>query len=1012
MASLGSRLDFAKLLDQRHRLLQVHTALPALSLIPERMVLREAVSQPFELQLQCLSTSAHFELKRLIGEQMSLSLLQADGRCAPWHGYVLAAAQLGADGGLARYALTMRPWLSTLAFRRNSRVFHDQTALQIMEAIFAEHQPQANWRVEVTETLRVRSLCTQYRESDLDFVQRLLAEEGLSYHFEHLDEQAAADAGAAHKAKHALVITDRLAERAQLGAVRFTRQHATANLDGQRDSITAFMGQRQLTANAVSQGAWDYKRLAGVTAEDASTLDLGELPTLQVYDGSGAYRYEDPEHAERAAALALAALELDIKRFEGQGSARHFTAGSRFELIDHPLYGANSRSLNDSEADPAPGRPKPDHPPRGAATREAAERGGLHVASHQRATQAEHNAFTLLAVEHHCANNLGADLATLLGNTEIERGTYKNHFYCVPAAAAVVPRHIRKPTAFGTQSAVVVGLSKEPVETERDHRIKVRFAWADASLGASGEGNGDAPPPGRPKVEPPPRGAATRAAAERGGDFPANAPGTWVRVAAPWAGANWGATLVPRIGAEVAVAFIEGDIDRPVVVGGLYNGQDAPPFAAGVDSGVNHSGVLSGWHTHSLDQSGFNQWVMDDASGQLRMRLACSYTVAEVGLGHLIAQNPASAQRGNWRGSGFEAGTQGWGVLRAAQGLLLSTSARAATYGSAQSTQLDASEAVAQLKGARDLGQRLSDAAAHSGAQALFTFDNRHGGAASVQQLTDQIDPKAQGALGGSLNGQNAVFDPAGGRDGSTPVHPFAQPVAVLDTPSSLVLASDGPVAQYAGEHLSQVAQGDVQISAAHTAAQVSGQTTSLFTHAGGLQMKAANGPVSLRAHTDALQLLAHKDIQILSVGSEITVSANSKIELIGADSGITLEGGDITFTTPGTWNAKGGFKELTGGGCAEVAFPALPTGLQQAKNWIEINHRDPENLPMAGQKYKIFFEGGAVVSGALDAHGHARHENVPAKALRVEYEARQPDQDKSPQPMSALLREVQKKLA
>lgn len=914
LAALTSRLDFAQLLDQRHRLLQVHTALPALSLIPERMVLREAVSQPFELQLQCLSTSAHFELKQLIGEQISLSLLQSDGQYVPWHGYVFAAAQLGADGGLARYALTMRPWLSTLAQRRNSRVFHDQTALQVIEAVLTDHQPQAHWRVEVTETLRLRSLCTQYRESDLDFVQRLLAEEGLAYHFEHLNGQAAADADAAQHARHVLVITDRLAERASLGPVRFTTQHATANLGGQKDSITAFMGQRQLTANAVALGAWDYKRLAGVTAEDSSTLSLGELPALQVYDGSGAYRFEHPEHAQRAAALALAALELDIKRFEGQGSARHFKAGSRFELIDHPLYGANRSAFNYS---------------------------GALLASRQRATQSEHNAFTLLAVEHHCANNLGADLAALLGNTDIEHGTYKNHFHCAPAAAPVVPRHIRKPTALGAQSATVVGLSDEPVETERNHRIKVRFAWQDASLGASGGGEGR-------------------------GDFPTNAPGTWVRVAAPWAGANWGAALVPRIGAEVAVEFVEGDIDRPVVVGGLYNGVDAPPFAAGVDSGVNHSGVISGWHTHSLDQSGFNQWVMDDATGQLRMRLACSYTAAEVGLGHLIAQNPASAQRGGWRGSGFEAGTQGWSVLRAAQGLLVSTSTKAGTYGSAQSTQLDASEAVAQLKGARDLGQRLSDAATHSGAHALHSHDS----GASVQQLTDQIDPKVQGKLSGSLNGQNAVFDPTGERDGSTPVHQFAQPVVVLDTPSSLLLASDGAIAQYAGEHLSQVAQGDVQVSAAHTAAQVSGQTTSLFTHAGGLQMKAANGPVSLRAHTDALQLLANKDIQILSVNSEITVSAQSKIELIGADSGITLEGGNITFTTPGTWNAKGSLKELTGGGSGSAPRPTLPDSRVKLFDQAFVLKNQKTGELLANYPYRIKRADGSWETGVTDDKG------------------------------------------
>lgn len=910
MAALTSRLDFARLLDQRHRLMQVQTALPSLSLIPERMVLREAVGQPFELQLQCLSTSAHLELKTLLGEQISLKLLQSDGAYVPWHGYVFEAAQLGADGGLARYALTMRPWLSALALRRNSRVFHDQTAIQVIEAVLADHQPQANWRFEVSEPLRVRSLCTQYRETDLAFVQRLLAAEGMSYHFEHLDGQAAADADAAQHAKHVMVITDRLAQRPALGTVRFTSQHTTARLGGQRDSITAFMAQRDLAPNAVTLAAWDYKRLAGLTAEDASTLDLGELPVLQVYDGSGAYRYESPEHAQRAAALALAALELDFKRFEGQGSARHFKAGHSFELIDHPLYGANSSAFNYS---------------------------GALLASHQRATQSQHNAFTLLAVEHHCANNLGADLAALLGHSDIEHGTYKNHFHCAPAAAVVVPRHLPQPTAWGVQSATVVGLSEEPVETERDHRIRVRFAWQDASGGAAGENTGD---------------------------FPTNAPGTWVRVAAPWAGANWGASLVPRIGSEVAIEFIEGDIDRPVVVGALYNGADAPPFAAGVDSGVNHSGVLSGWHTHSLDQSGFNQWVLDDATGQLRMRLACSYTAAEVGLGHLIGQNQASAQRGAWRGSGFEAASQGWGVLRAAQGLLISTSARSGTYGSAQSTQMDASEAVAQLKGARDLGQRLSDAAAHSGALALHSHD----GGASVQQLTDQIDPQAQGKLGGSLNGQNAVFDPAGSRDGSTPVHQFAQPVAVLDTPSSLVLASDGPIAQYASEHLGHVSQGDVQLSAAHTASQVSGQTTSLFTHTGGLQVKAANGPVSLRAHTDTLQLLANKDIQILSVNSEITVSAQSKIELIGADSGITLEGGNITFTTPGTWNAKGSMKELVGGASGAAEIPRLPNSQVQLFDET-FALKDPTGAVLANVPFKITASDG-VVQGQTDDDG------------------------------------------
>ena len=115
---LASRLDFASLLDQQGRLMQLSTALPVLALVPERMVMREAVNEPFELVLDALSTSRYFELKTLIGQQMTLSLLGSDGAYHPWHGYVFQAAQLGTDGGLARYRLTMKPWLSLLALRR------------------------------------------------------------------------------------------------------------------------------------------------------------------------------------------------------------------------------------------------------------------------------------------------------------------------------------------------------------------------------------------------------------------------------------------------------------------------------------------------------------------------------------------------------------------------------------------------------------------------------------------------------------------------------------------------------------------------------------------------------------------------------------------------------------------------------------------------------------------------------------------------------------------------------
>ena len=459
------------------------------------------------------------------------------------------------------------------------------------------------------------------------------------------------------------------------------------------------------------------------------------------------------------------------------------------------------------------------------------------------------------------------------------------------------------------------------------------------------------------------------------------ASGTWVRVALPAAGANWGAVLVPRIGTELVVEFVEGDVDRPIIVGQLYNGADLPPFSAGVDSGVNHPGVISGLHTHSLDSSGFNQWVMDDATGQLRMRLMVSYTQAELGLGHLISQSAGSANRGGWRGSGFEAATQGWASVRAAKGLLVSASARQGSYGSAQSTQMDVAEALAQLKAAKDLGSRLGDAAKASWAHALNSFDAGQ----SVDKLIDTIDPKKLGKHPASVNGQDALK--ASGRTLTDPVEAFATPVIVMDTPTTAGWASEASIASFSGQNLSLVAQGDVQQTAAHTHATVSGQTTSLFTHQGGIKAFAANGPVSLRAHTDELKILADKDVTVISVNDEIRINASTKIEMVAGQSSVVLEGGNITFTTPGTFTAKFSGHAFLGAAGASAELPALPIGkIDEVPQDVELHFHYDDLSPVAGATYKVTFEDGSVRQGQLDAQGYAIETAVPKGVYTVEY--------------------------
>jgi type VI secretion system secreted protein VgrG len=132
----------------------------------------------------------------------------------------------------------------------------------------------------------------------------------------------------------------------------------------------------------------------------------------------------------------------------------------------------------------------------------------------------------------------------------------------------------------------------------------------------------------------------------------------------------------------VLVDFIEGDIDRPLITASLHNGQDLPPFSAGEDSSANHQGVISGWHSHNLDSSGsvntdYNQLVIDDAPNQLKVRLASSVASSQLNLGYLIQHAPSGANRGSYRGSGFELRSDAWATVRAKDGVLISSSARA-----------------------------------------------------------------------------------------------------------------------------------------------------------------------------------------------------------------------------------------------------------------------------------------------------------------------------------------------
>ena len=166
-------------------------------------------------------------------------------------------------------------------------------------------------------------------------------------------------------------------------------------------------------------------------------------------------------------------------------------------------------------------------------------------------------------------------------------------------------------------------------------------------------------------------------------------------------------------------------------------------------------------------------------------------------------------------------------------------------------------------------------------------------------------------------------------------------------------------------------------MAAAYTVASVSANATGLFTHDGGIQAVAANGPVSLQAHTDQLEILADKAVTIVSVNDVIEIKAKEKIVLQAGQSSVTLEGGNITFACPGTFSVKGGQHIFNSGESRPVIPASLPDGLLPLET-LYLDHRYHDDQPLAGAEYVVKLANGTERKGKLDGQGRASISNIP----------------------------------
>jgi type VI secretion system secreted protein VgrG len=477
----------------------------------------EELSRPWTLEVvAAVHPDTTVDPPALVGQRAVLAVAAGDAeRC--FHGIVASVESWseGAEGMHRRLRLEIVPALWKLGQGRNSRIFQGKTVPEI--AIEVLDQGGVKHRQALSDKHPKRTYVVQYAESDLDFVSRLLEEEGIFFFFEQDRDQ------------HVVVLADSNSACAAIpgGAELVFRE--PSRMSAGIDHLDAFALRVEVRPGKVALRDFAYLR------PDLDLTAGAQVETereLEVYDYPG--RYEDA-----AAGAVLARIRLEETRaraecVEGAGPCRRLAPGFRFELDDHPTPAVNGE-------------------------------------------------FLVVGARHRARDT------RRFGGTDADVAPYRCEVRAIRSSVPFRPeRRTARPVIPGPQTATVVGPPGEEIFCDEHGRIKVQFHWD--RLG----GNDDR-------------------------------SSCWVRVSQAWAGPGWGALYLPRIDQEVVVEFEEGDPDRPLVTGAVYNGMNPPPLDLPAEK--TRSTLRSASTPGSL---GFNELRFEDSSGSEEVFLHAQKDLAVV----------------------------------------------------------------------------------------------------------------------------------------------------------------------------------------------------------------------------------------------------------------------------------------------------------------------------------------------------------------------------------------------
>jgi type VI secretion system secreted protein VgrG len=396
------------------RLAVIHTPLGGNKLRFSRMSGSEGLSQAYEYQLELLSDDREIGLHQLLGKNVTVEMDLDNGEQRYFDGYVTRFGLSGMRGRFYLYTATVRPWFWLLTRTQDCRIFQDMTVIEIVRKVFEDHADIAKVEEKLFDNYTKWPYCVQYRETDFNFVSRMLEQEGIYYYFKHENN------------KHTLVLCDSLSAHDKLAG--FEELPFITNVEGRRedsDYIGGWQTNEEVQPTHYVITDYDFERPQVDLLQDRNQSREFTLHHDEVFDYPGEYVVEgDGNQYVRA---RLDELQSRYRRSNGSTQARGFCCGYQFALTGHPRPSENKdylicrTSISLQQAD-----------------YEGTERaGGAGGGSH-----------------------------------------YTCSFEVLEAATQFrPPRATAKPIVQGPQTAVVVGPAGDEIYTDEYGRVKVLFHW-------------------------------------------------------------------------------------------------------------------------------------------------------------------------------------------------------------------------------------------------------------------------------------------------------------------------------------------------------------------------------------------------------------------------------------------------------------------------------------------------------------------------------------------------------